>query len=71
MVVEGGCCFSQQSTVPNAAARAPSVPITGASGGTGELCQEPCSDNAGYPCATAASRAQGSVAEDSVAVPAQ
>lgn len=43
VVVEGGCCSPQQSTVPNATARAPSVPITSrACDGTGEMCQEPC-----------------------------
>lgn len=35
MVVEGLCFTPQQSTIPDTAARAPSVLITAASGGTG------------------------------------
>lgn len=41
-MVEDGCCSSQESTVPNAPAWAPSVPITGASVGIRDLHQEPC-----------------------------
>lgn len=66
VVVEGGCCSPQQSTVPNAAARAPSVPITGEwwhrRDVPGALL---------HPWATAASRARGSPVGDSVAVLAQ